>query len=82
MKTIERKKTRNISISVSLDKFDSIENFIKSKWISRSELVDKALESYMKEKINEKLREWYEKMWQDKDYLDEMVENSQLLSYL
>lgn len=50
--------------------------------ISKRELLEKIILSYIEEQKIKKIESWYKAMWEDDDYLSEMVDNTEYLGNL
>jgi len=62
--------------------YSFIEEEARENRITKRSVIEKAIDYYMSEQKKKKIRNEYERMWKDKEYLNEMVENSDYLSYL
>lgn len=62
--------------------YSFIEQEAKENKITKRSVIESAIDYYMREKNKNKIKNEYEKMWQDNEYLNEMLDNSDYLSYL
>jgi len=62
--------------------YDFIDLESKKKNITKRELLEKIIFEYIENKKKQKLEEAYTKMWNDEEYLSEMVNNSKYLGNL
>ncbi len=62
--------------------YDFIDKESKSKSISKREFLESIISMYIEIKKNNEHKNLYKKMWNDKDYLDEMQNNTLYLGNL
>jgi len=59
-----------------------LESYSKKKKITKRQIIETALDKYMKFLQEEKIKKEYELMGKDKEYLNEMQDNSQYLGFI
>jgi len=76
--------TMNTKLLTNIDSiyYTFIEEEARENKTTKRSVIEKAINHYMTEQKKRKIKNEYAKMWKDKEYLDEMVDNSNYLSYL
>ena len=62
--------------------YEFLEFYSKKNKVTKKQIIEAALDKYIKFLKEEKIKKEYESMGRDKKYLDEMQNNSQYLSFI
>lgn len=74
----------SIKLLTSIDNvyYSFIENEAKKNKTTKKSVVENIINYYIQEQKKKNIQKEYTKMWKDEEYLNEMVDNSNYLSYL
>jgi hypothetical protein len=72
--------TAKLLTNIDMKYYSFIEKEATERKVTKRSVVERAIEYYMAAQKQDAIRAEYEKMGQDTEYLNEMVENAQYLS--
>jgi len=76
------KAVAKIMTNINPKYYEFLESYSKKNKVTKKQIIEAALDKYIKFLKEEKIKKEYELMAEDKEYLDEMQDNSQYLSFI
>ena len=74
--------TTKLLTNIDIFYYNFISDESKKNKTTKRSIIEKAISLYIQEQNKKKIKDSYKEMWKDEQYLNEMVENSNFLSYL